>query len=285
MKEYIDLNIDLRKNAKSEFEKDFFKLMNNMVFGKTMENIKNRVNVQLVNSHEKATKLSSKPNYDRCTIFDENLVAIHMKKIKLYFNKPIYLGMSILDISKTKMYDFHYNYIKAKYGDKAKLCMTDTDSLMYEIQTEDFYKDITPDVDRLFDTSNYPKDHPSGIQSDVNKKVPGMFKDEAGGKIIAKFVGLRAKLYSFKMHATGKEEKRCKGVKKPTVKNKITFEDYKECNFSGKKQRRTMNVIRSYGHEIYTEKVNKIALSADDDKRIILEDKINTHSYGHYSTK
>ncbi|XP_072022976.1 uncharacterized protein [Amphiura filiformis] len=138
MKSYIDKNTRLRTKAKSEFEKDFFKLMNNSVFGKTMENIRNRVNVHLVTSLAKIRKLTSKPNYDRYTIFDENLVAVHMKKIKLYFNKPIYLGMSILDISKTKMYNFHYNYIKRKYGGRAKLCMTDTDSLTYEIQTEDF---------------------------------------------------------------------------------------------------------------------------------------------------
>ncbi|XP_072025373.1 uncharacterized protein [Amphiura filiformis] len=249
MKKYIDLNTELRKNANSEFEKDFFKLMNNSVFGKTMENIRNRVNVHLVNSEHKAIKLAAKPNYERCTIFDENLIAVHMKKIKLYFNKPIYLGMSILDISKTMMYDFHYGYIKPKYGDRAKLCATDTDSLLYEIQTEDFYKDITPDVKKLFDTSNYPKDHPSEILSGLyaqgvhNKKIPGLFKDEAGGKQIAEFVGLRAKLYSYRMHE-GKEEKRCKGVKKAVVERKITFDDYKRCLFDEKPLMRTMNVIR-----------------------------------------
>ena len=146
MKSYIDKNNKLRAKAKDEFEKNFFKLMNNSVFGKTIENIRNRVDVQLVTSEAKASKLTSKPNYDRLTIFDENLIAVHMRKIKLYFNKPIYLGMSILDISKTKMYDFHYRYIKPKYGDKAKLLFGDTDSLMYEIQTEDFYKDITQNV-------------------------------------------------------------------------------------------------------------------------------------------
>ena len=127
-------------------------------------------------------------------------------------SKPIYLGMSNLDISKTKMYDFHYNYIKPKYNDRAKLLYGDTDSLMYEILTEDFYKDITPDVKELFDTSNYPQEHSSGIPTGLNKKVIGMFKDEAGGKQIRKIVGLRSKLYSIKMD--NKEEKKCKGVKK-----------------------------------------------------------------------
>ena len=136
--------------------------------------------------------------------------------------------MCILDLSKTLMYDFHYNYIKKKYGDKAKLLLTDTDSLMYEIQTEDFYKDINGDVKDRFDTSGYPPDHPSGIPSGFNKKVLGMFKDEVNGNVINEFVGLRAKLYSYKMFV-GEESKKCKGVKKSVVKKSITHEDYKRC--------------------------------------------------------
>ena len=206
LKKYIALNNDLRTKAKNDFEKDFFKLMNNSVFGKTMENIRNRVDIKLVNDKKQAEKLIAKPNFNHCNIFSEDLVAIHMKKTKLVFNKPVYLGMCILDLSKTLMYDFHYNYIKQKYGDKAKLLFTDTDSLMYEIQTKDFYKDISEDVKHRFDTSDYPPNHPSGIPSGFNKKVLGMFKDEAGGKVIDEFVGLRAKLYSYKMFE-GEESK------------------------------------------------------------------------------
>jgi hypothetical protein len=284
LKQYIDLNTSLRAEAKNDFEKDFFKLMNNSVFGKTMENIRNRVDIQLVNNEVKAKKLAAKPNYQHCTIFDENLVAIHMKKTKLVFNKPVYLGMCILDLSKTLMYDFHYNYIKKKYGSRSKLLFTDTDSLAYEIETEDFYKDISKDVESTFDTSDMPKNHPSGIESGVNKKVIGMMKDECGGKIMHEFVGLRAKLYSYRMHESGKEEKRCKGVKQSVVKKDISFENYKTCLFSRKEQMRKMNVIRSHKHEIYTEEVNKIALSANDDKRVILEDGIHTLAHGHYKT-
>ena len=142
LKKYIALNTDLRTAAENDFEKDFFKRTNNSVFGKTMENIRNRVDIKLVNNEKRAEKLSAKPNFNHCYIFSENLVAIHMKKTKLVFNKPVYLGMCILDLSKTLMYDFHYNYIKRKYGDKAKLLFTDTDSLMYEIQTKDFYKEL-----------------------------------------------------------------------------------------------------------------------------------------------
>ena len=237
--------------------------------------------IELVNNREKAEKLSAKPNFEHVTIFDENLIAIHMKRTKLVFNKPVYCGMAILDLSKTLMYNFHYNYILPKYGKNQKLLFTDTDSLCYEIQTEDFFEDISGDVEKGFDTSNYPKDHPSGIPVGKNKKIPGMMKDEAGGRIIEEFVGLRAKLYSYKMFK-GKEEKKCKGIKKSVIKNNISHEDYKECLFSKKPQMRKMNVIKSHKHEIFSETVNKIALSANDDKRIIRKNKISTFSYGYF---
>ncbi|XP_072022382.1 uncharacterized protein [Amphiura filiformis] len=284
MKSYIDKNTSLRTKAESEFEKDFFKLMNNSVFGKTIENPRLYVDFHLVSTRAEARKLIAKPTFDRSTSFDENLIGILMRKNSVYFNKPLYLGASILDISKTKMYDFHYNYIKKKYGDKAKLCMTDTDSLLYEIETEDFYEDIAPDVDRYFDTSNYPTDHPSGIPIGKNEKVPGKFKDEAGGKQIVEYVGLRPKLYAFRIHE-GNEEKKCKGIKKAVVERSIAFDNYKQCVMDKKPQKRKMNVIRSYNHEIYTETVNKIALDANDDKRVIRKDGIHTYAIGHYAVK
>ena len=203
-----------------------------------------------------------------------------MKKTKVFYNKPIYLGLCVPDLSKTLMYDFHYNYIKKKYGKAASLLFTDTDSLVYEIKTEDFYKDINPDVERLFDTSNYPEAHESGIKVDVNKKVPGMFKDEAEGKQILEFVGLRAKLYSYRMKEI--EEKKCKGVKKAVVRKSIRFEDYKKCLLDGQEFHRTMDIIRSHQHEVYSERINKLALSREDDKRIILKDGIHTLAHGHY---
>ena len=153
----------------------------NSVFGKTIENIRKRQNVILIDNKDLAYKLSSKPNFERSTIFDENLVACHMKKTEVYFNKPIYLGQAILDLSKTLMFDFHYNYIRDKYDNKAELLFTDIDSSMYLIQTEDFYQDITKDIMRKFDTSDYPEKHPSGIKTGINKKVIGKFKDEAAG--------------------------------------------------------------------------------------------------------
>ena len=184
------------------------------------------------------------------------------------------------------MYDFHYNYIKPKYEERVQLLYTDTNSLIYEIETEDFYQEISQDVKSLFHTSNYPKYHPLGIETGVNKKVIGMFKDEAGGQQMVEFVGLRAKLYSYIMDK-GKEEKKCKGIKEAVVGKSINFDDYKNCLFNQQPQMRQMNVIRSHKHEVFTETVNKVALilSCEDDKRIISSDGINTLAHGHFQTK
>ena len=298
LKGYIDMNTQLRTKSKNDFEGDFFKLMNNSVFGKTIENIRKRTDIRLATTVDEVEKYIYKPNYTHRTTFSDNLVAIHMEKTKLYFNKPVYLGMCILDLSKTLMYEFHYGYIKKKYDDKAKLLFTDTDSLMYEIETTDFYKDISPDVLAMFDTSNYPKEHPSGIKTGVNKKVIGFMKDEVGGKIIAKFVGLRAKNYSyilddgyiglrsllFLFDKDGYEHKKCKGIKKCVTKNDISFLDYETCLFNNTKQLRRMNIFRSHLHDVYSEEVNKVALSANDDKRVILKDGVHTRAYGHFKT-
>ena len=197
-----------------------------------------------------------------------------MKKTEFVFNKPVYLGMSTFDISNTLMYDFHYNCIKKNYGPKAKLLMTDTDSLMYEIHTEDFFEDIRKHIKEKFDNSNFENSKLPRLK----KKVPGMLKGEAGGKIISEIVGQRAISYAFVMD--GDEFKKCKGVKKYVVNKEIRLSDYKKCLFSGRQQLRPMNVIRSHHHEVFTEQVDKIALSADDDKRIILPDRQNALASG-----
>ena len=275
MEPYIRKNTELRKTAVNSFEKDFFKLMNNSVFGKTIENIRKRQNIELVDDRKRAARLTSKPNFDRATIFDKNLIAVHMKKTEVYFNKPVYVGQAILDLSKTLMFDFHYNYIRKKYKHRAELMFTDTDSLLYQIHTDDFYKDISYDIETKFDTSDYPPNHPSGILTGVNKKVIGMFKDEVAGRQITHFVGLRPKLYSFKVE-DGSLTKKCKGIKKNVVKKKLDFEDYVKCLFSGKKQMGKMKIIRSEKHDIYSKEINKIALSNEDDKHTVTEDKVKT---------
>ena len=185
------------------------------------------------------------------------------------------------------MFDFHYDYIRAKYNDaaegacRAELLFTDTDSLLYLIHTDDVYKEISKDIKRKFDTSDCPESHPSGILTGVNKKVIGMFKDEVAGRQITHFVGLRPKLYSFKVEdpttgGVGRITKICKGVKKNVVKREISFEDYTQYLFSGEKQMKSMKIIRSENHDIYSKEVNKIALSNNDDKRKVMEDCIHT---------
>ena len=214
--------------------------MNNSVFGKTIENIRKRQNVELIDNRREASRLSTKPNFDLATIFDRNLIAVHMKRTEVYFNKPIYVGQAILDLSKTLMFDFHYDYIRAKYDDAAELLSTDTDSLLYLIHTDDFYQDISHDIKRKFDTSDYPENHPSGIKTGVNKKVIGKFKDEVAGRQITHFVGLRPKLYSLKVEGGGdaRETRKCKGINKNVIKHEITFEDYKQSLFPAEKQMR-----------------------------------------------
>ena len=163
LKPYIDMNTELRKLARNDFEKDLFKLMNNSVFGKTMENIRKHRDIKLVTTDKKRSKLVLEPNYHTINLISEDLSIIEMKKTKVKMNKPIYLALSILEISKILMYEFWYDYMKPKYNDDVKLCYMDTDSFVMYIKTNDFYKDIFDDVDNRFDTSNYEVKRPLPI--------------------------------------------------------------------------------------------------------------------------
>ena len=168
LENYIDMHTELRKVAKNDFGKDFFKLMNNAVFGKTMENVRKHRDIKLVAADIKRSKLVSEPNYHTMNYISEDLSIIEMKRTKMKMNKPIYLGLSILEISKLLMYEFWYDYMKPKYGDNVKLCYMDTDSFIMSIKTEDFYKDIANDVEKNFDISNYECDRP--LPTGKNKK-------------------------------------------------------------------------------------------------------------------
>ena len=208
LKPYMDMNKELRKLAEDDFEKDLFKLMNNAVFGKTMENIRKHRNIKLVTTDKKKrNKLVSELNYHTMNYISEDLSIIEMNKTKVKMNKPIFLGLSILDISKILMYEFWYDYMKPKYGNDVKLCYMDTDSFVMNIKTEDFYKDIANDVEKRFDTSNYEVNR--ALPTGKNKKVIGLMKDELGGKIITEFVTLRPKTYSY-LTDDGKEDKKAK---------------------------------------------------------------------------
>jgi hypothetical protein len=286
MKPFISMNTDLRKNAKSAFEKDLFKLMNNSVFGKTMENVRNHIDFRLLTKWEgeehkdPLLKLIAKPQFNSMVDFNEHLVGVHLNKKIIELNKPIYVGFSILDLSKTLMYDFHYNHIMKKYGrDKIKLLFTDTDSLCYNVKTDNIYEDMLKNKD-LYDTSEYSKGHVLYDSTESNNsKVIGKFKDESCTHVIREFVGLRPKMYSFTSEAT--EKKVCKGVKRYVIKKHITFDEYKQCLMNSTQTSKEMNTIRSSKHELSSISINKIALSSFDNKRYLL-DSINSLSYGHY---
>ena len=282
LKEYIDFNTELRKKAINDFEKDFFKLMNNAVFGKAMENVRKHRNIKLVKTDKKRNKVVSEPNFHTMKLIDDNLAIIEMKKVKVKMNRPIYLGLSILDISKITMYEFWYDFIKSKYESNAKVCYMDTDSFIINVKTEDFYKDISENVIERFDTSNYINDRPLPIG--VNKKVLGLMKDELGGGIITEFVALRPKAYSYKTE-DNIELKKAKGTKKCIINKMLSFNDYKKFLFDNGKVLRSQQRFKSENHIVYTENINTIALSCDDDKRFVATDGIESYPYGYVLKK
>ncbi|KAJ4449536.1 hypothetical protein ANN_00937 [Periplaneta americana] len=277
LKQYIDLNTELRKNAKNNFEKDFFKLMNNAVFRKTMENVRKRPHFRLVSNDEKLKKLISKPYFLDRVIYAENLVGIHLARTQILFDKTLYVGMCILELSKVHMYNFHYSIMKEQFGDKLKLCYMDTDSFIYLIETDDLYHDLQNVRDHL-DTSVYSPNHI--LFATHNKGVLGKFKDEIPNSHIDEFVGLKAKVYALK--CSDFEIKKLKGVKKSVIRNELTFEDYATCRGSGITTYTKINVIRSYFHNVFTMCVNKVTLNSFDDKRVVLQDGINTAPHGFY---
>ena len=209
------MNTELRKQAKNNFEKDFYKLMNNAVFGKTMENVRKHRDIKFVTTDKRRNQLVSEPNYHTAKWFSENLVAIEMKKTKVKMNITVYLRLSILQISKTLMYEFWYDYMKPKYGDNVKLCYMDTDSFIMHIKTEHFYKDIANDIEKRFDTSNCEINRP--LPTGKNKKVIGLMKDELGGKIMTEFFALRPKIYSYLTD----DWQKAKGTKKCVTKRRL----------------------------------------------------------------
>ena len=231
----------------------------------------------MITNREAYLKAVMKPNFKSGTLFGENLMGCEMGKIKVVMNKPAYLGQAILDLSKIVMYEFHYDYMKQKYPEGLTLCYMDTDSLIYDIETDDFYKDIAEDVKDRFDTSSYNPNRPLPVG--LNKKVIGLMKDELGRQIMTEFVTLRPKMYAYKTGSA--ESKKCKGIKKCVVKKTISFEDYKNCLLSGETSYRSQLMFRSSKCEVRTLEVNKLALSRDDDKHITVNG-INSLARGHY---
>ena len=252
--------------------------MNNSVFGKTMENLQKRVDVKLVTTDKKLDKLTSKPTYVSSKIVNENLMAVHKIKEALTLNRPAYVGMCILNLSKMLMYDFHYNYIKKRYGDRAKLLFTDTDSLTYEIEAEDVYKDVWNDKD-MFNNSDYPENSP--YYCNANKKNIGKFKDEACGVPITEFVGLKSKMYSY-IKSDEKGRRTAKEIKRNIIKNNIKHEDYKNVLLNNEQLHHKVKTIRSRKHQLGSCEINKVSLSCLDNKCYIHDNGTSSYAYGHY---
>ena len=259
MKRYIMFNTEKRKNAANSFEKDFFKLMVNSIYGKTMESLRRRIKGRLVTNEKDFLKYTSKPTYISHKIFGKNYAAVHEIKPVLTLNKPIYVGFTVLELGKLMMYDFHYNFIKNHFD--AELLLTDTDSLTYVIKSDDVYEELFKHKN-LFDLSNLPKN--SKFFDETNKKVIGKMKDESEGKIIDEFVGLKSKMHSMK-NIDGKETNTAKGVSVATK-----FKKFKNILFNKKIMRHKMKRIQAKNHKLGTYEINKISLSSFDEKRFIL---------------
>ena len=243
-----------------------------------MENLCKRVDVRLVTNEKKLDKLTSKPTYVSSKIFNENPMALHKVKETLTLNRLAYVGMCILNLNKTLMYDFHYNYIKKKYGNRARLLFTNTDSLIYEIEAKDVYKDFWNDKD-TFDNSDYPENSP--YYCNANKKVIGKFKDEACGVPITEFVGLKSKMYSYvKDNEKGGRTAKC--IKKNAIKNNIKHEDNKNTLINNEQMHHKMKTIRSQRHQLGSYEINKVSLSCFDDKRYIHDNSGSSYAYEHY---
>ncbi|XP_068994055.1 uncharacterized protein [Neodiprion pinetum] len=275
------MNTNLRKKSHSEFEKNFYKLMNNAVFGKTMENVRKYRDVRLITKwvgRYGAGATIAGPNFCRCTVFDKDIIIVEMSETKVKLNKPLYAGFFIMDLAKTYIYDFHYNYIKQIFGNRAKSMYTDTDSLIYNFTVPDKYEHMMEDL-RKFDTSDYPLDNVYEMPL-ANEKVLGLIKDENNGKIMLEFVGLRAKLYAFRVLGNEKDNQRAKGVKGSALR-KITFNDYFKCVLNRENSSTNQHLILGRKQQIYTVEQQKVALSRNDDKRIVFQNTTDTLSWGY----
>jgi hypothetical protein len=281
MAPYIELNTSMRKRSTNKVEKDLYKLLNNSVFGKTIEGVRDRSEVRFVRSGldeiKRFEKLVRNPAFNAFRVFNRNLTGVQMRAHSVVLDKPIAVGFSVLELSKLLMYEFHYDYILPRYGyEKVKLLFTDTDSLCYYIETEDLYRDLEADKDR-FDFSEYPTDHP--LFSLDNKMVIGKMKDETPGDPIYEVAAIKPKMYSAQT-LSGYVKQTAKGVTR-TARNKFTHNDYKNCIFNQKTTYVEQTTFRSRDHIIHMEPSTKLGLNPLDDKRFTREDQISTYAHFH----
>ena len=250
-----------------------------MLYNAVYENVRKHKDIKLVTTNDRRKRLVSQPNYHTSKHFSEDLMAIEMRKTSVLMNKPIYIGQTFLDFSKILMYDFWYGYLKPMYKNNIKLCYMDTDSFIFHVKTDDFYKDISDTLDKWFDTSKNDKKLDRPIEYDVNTGVLGMFKDELKGYIMIEFVSLASKVYSHKQD-NDKETKVVKGVKKCVKKKILNFNDYINALLLNKKIMIKQQSFKSFYHYMYTIETNKIALRNSDNKRLTTFDGITTYPYG-----
>ena len=269
LKSYVDFNIEKRKQSPDEFSKNMYEMLNNCIYGKSIEKNRKRMNVKLINDKKVYQRYENKPNFISQKIFDKNFVAVHCSKEVLTLNKPIYVGFCILELSKLLRYQFHYNNV-LKTFDNAKLLFTGTDSLAYEIKGGNVYEQCFKDK-HLFDFIGYRKD--SVYYDDSNKKVLGKMKDELSVVKIDKFVDLKSKMYSL-IACNDKEVNKAKGVNL-----KLRHKEYVDVLSNKRVVRHKMKRIQSNLHDIGTYDINKISLSCFDDKKYVLDDEINTLAY------
>ena len=253
--------------------------MNNAVYGKTMENVRNHIDFELVDNERRMMKCLNNPKSKHRHIINEELVGVELEKATVKLNKPIYIGVAILDLSKLHMYKFYYGVMKEKYGDKLNLVYTDTDSFIAHTETEDIYDDFN-EINEYMDFSGYDKSHKS--YDPTNKKVLGKFKDELDGEIMSEFIGLKPKMYCCINEDNGHVIKKAKGIQTSKVKNVLTPDDFKKTLYENHKSYIQFNKIGSKNHQVFSYTQNKLGLSNFDNKRYYL-DNITSVPYGHYS--
>lgn len=276
---YVELCTKKRQLAKTSFEKDFWKLLVNSLYGKSIEDKRKHVKVQLVLNEAAASKKVRKNQFDQFHILDENKALFKMKNVRVLLNRPIYIGFTVLELSKLLMFRLHYEHFKKFYKSDINLAYTDTDSFIYHIKTENIHLDFKNVFSSIMDFCDYPKDH--FLHTDINKKRIGFIKDELNGAQIREFIGLRPKMYIIVKE--GQEDtKRAKGVKKSVVEKEINFEHFRMAIFENKFFTHTMNRLQSKNHKIFALSVKKLSVSPLDDKRFILNDRIHTLAHGHY---
>ena len=276
---YVKLCTQKRQVAETKFKKDFWKLLVNALYGKSIEDKRKHVKVELVMRNIQAEKRLRKNTFDSFIVLDENKALFKMRNNIVKMDKPIAIGFTHLELSKFHMFRLHFDSFKQEYQSNLILAYTDTDSFIYYIKTKDIFDDFREKFFNLMDFSDYPKSHI--CYNDERRKCIGFLKDEMNSNQITEFIGLKPKMYII-LQSSEKNLKRAKGVKKSVLDKQISFDNYFDCLFKERYFIHSMNRSQSKNHIIHAIQEKKLSLSPLDDKRYILDDKISTYAYGHY---